>query len=76
MVNTIKGNMEGFTPAQVKVAQEAYKDQGRMGSPSDLDLSNLVRSNSMLNLPITSAAVSHKKAIFGPHLPGVRGKTV
>ena len=68
--------MEGFTPAQVKAAHKAYRGQGCMGSPLDLDLSNLVHSNSLLNLPITSAAVSHKKMIFCPHLPGVRGKTV
>ena len=64
MINTIRGNIEGFSPAQVKAAEEAYKAQALMGLPGDRDMQALVRSSSLLNNHVTPAAVSHSQAIY------------
>ena len=40
------------------------------------DFDKIVRSNQIQNYPTTSKDITNKKVIFGPHLAGVRGKTV
>jgi hypothetical protein len=47
-----------------------------MGNPSEKDYKGLVSNNLVPNCPITSSDMSNAKAIFGPDLPSVRGKTV
>ena len=47
-----------------------------IGSPSDKDYRGMVSSNMIKNCPIYSTDVSNARAIFGPDLASVRGKTV
>lgn len=74
MVNTVRGNIEGFTRSDVLAAERAYRAANRMGAPSDRSFRAMVRNIS--NCPITSRDVSNAVQIFGPNLAGIRGKTV
>ena len=47
-----------------------------MGNPSERDYKGMVSNNIVPNCPITSADISNARAIFGPDLPSIRGKTV
>ena len=47
-----------------------------MGNPSERDYKGMVSNNIIPNCPVTSADISNARAIFGPDLPSVRGKTV
>ena len=57
-------------------AFEARKLQGMIGSPSEKDYGGMVSSNMIKNCPIDSTDVSNARAIFGPDLASVKGKTV
>ena len=37
MVNTVRGNFEGYTKTEMKAAHEAYKARGRTGNISKQD---------------------------------------
>lgn len=74
MVNTVRGNIEGFTRSDVLAAERAYKAANRMGAPSDKDFRMMVRT--LPNCPITARDVSNAIRIYGPNLAGIRGKTV
>jgi hypothetical protein len=47
-----------------------------LGNPSEKDYQGLVSGNLINNCPISSFNVSNARAIFGPDLASVRGKTV
>ena len=75
-VQTVRGNMEGFTRREVKEARTAREAQGMVGHPSDRDFLGMVRANYIMNCPVTESAVKNANLIFGPDLAGVRGRTV
>ena len=76
LVQTIRRNYEGFTKKDIKATKAARKLQGMIGSPSEKDYVGIVSSNIIKNCPIDSTGVSNARAIFGPDLASVRGKTV
>ena len=47
-----------------------------MGNPSEKDYKTMVSNNLIPECPITSTDITNARAIFGPDLPSVRGKTV
>ena len=47
-----------------------------IGIPSEKDYGGMVSINMIKNCPIDSTDVSNARAIFGPDLASVRGKTV
>jgi hypothetical protein len=75
-VQTIRGNMDGFSRREVEEAREARMAQAMMGHPTDREFLGLVRSNLITNCPVSTTAVTNAHAIFGPDLAGVRGRTV
>ena len=75
LIQTVRGNYEGFTKKEVRLAREARRGQGMIGSPSESDYKKMVSSNMIRNCDITSSDVSNARNMFGPHLEGVRGKT-
>ncbi len=75
-VQTVWGNMEGFTWREVKEACAAREVQAMVGHPTDWDFLRMVRANYILNCPVKETAVRNAKSIFGPDLAGVRGRTV
>ncbi len=75
-IQTVCGNMEGYTQRKVKDACSARKAQAMLGYPTDRNFLGMVRSGMILNCPVTPNAVQNAHHIFGPDLAGVRGQTV
>ncbi len=75
-VQTVRGNYEGYTKREVLQAKEACRGQVMPGNPSEKDYQGLVSRNLINNCPISLSDVSNTRAIFGPDLASVRGKTV
>jgi hypothetical protein len=75
-VQTVRRNYEGYTKREVLQAKEARRGQAMLGNPSEKDYQGLVSGNLVNNCPISSSNVSNARAIFGPDLASVRGKTV
>jgi hypothetical protein len=67
----VRGNYEGYTKQEVLKAKEARRTEAMMG-----DYKGMVSHNLIPNCPVTSSDITNAKAIFGPDLPSVRGKTV
>ncbi len=76
LVQTVRGNYEGYTKREVLKAKEARRAQAMMGNPSEADYKDMVSHNLILNCSVTSSNITNEKAIFGPDLSSVRGKTV
>jgi hypothetical protein len=76
LVQTVRGNYEGYTQREILKAKEVHRAQAMMGNPSERDYKGMVSNNVVPNCPVTSADISNARAIFGPDLPSVRGKTV
>ena len=76
LVQTVRSNYEGFTKKVINSAKAARKLQGMIGSPNEKDYGGMISSNMIKNCPIDSTDVSNTRAIFGPDLASVRGKTV
>jgi hypothetical protein len=75
-VQTVRGNMEGFTKREVEEARKAREAQAMLGHPTDRDFLGMVRGGMISNCPVTANAVKNAHQIFGPELAGVRGRTV
>ena len=75
-VQTVQGNMEGFTRREVEEAQKAREAQAMLGHPTDRDFLGMVRGGMISNCPVTTNAVKNAHQIFGPDLAGIRGRTV
>ena len=59
-VQTVRGNIEGFTKRDVKEAQKAYEAQMMLGHPTNRDFLGMVHGGMISNCPVTVNAV--KKA--------------
>ncbi len=75
-VQTVCRNYKGYTKQEVLQAKEARRGQAMLGNPSEKDYQGLVSRNLINNCPISLSDVSNARAIFGPDLASVRGKTV
>jgi hypothetical protein len=75
-VQTVRGNMEGYTQREVEDARAAREAQAMLGHPTDRDFLGMIRSGMILNCPVTPSAVQNANRIFCPDLAGVRGRTV
>ena len=76
LVETVRGNFGGFTKNEVLRAKQARRAQAMMGNPSKKDYKTMVSNNLIPECPITSTDITNARAVFGPDLPSVRGKTV
>jgi hypothetical protein len=76
MVNTIKGNMEGFTDREFDRAKLAHRTLGFAGYPSPRDFKNMVRSNMIKTCTATPADIDNAQISFGDDIVTLRGKTV
>jgi hypothetical protein len=75
-IQTVWGNMEGYTRRKVKEACAAQEAQAMLGHPTDQVFLGVVRSSMILHGPVTPTAVQNANRIFGLDLAGVRGPTV
>ena len=76
MVDTVRGNMEGFTKKEKIKAKLAYEARGMVGHMSERDFDFLVSNQKLDNMPFTFTDLQNSKRMFGPSLAAVRGKTV
>ena len=58
-VQTVCGNMEGFTRREVEEAREACEAQGMMGHPTDRDFLGMVCGNMVANCSVTASAAQN-----------------
>jgi hypothetical protein len=56
-MQTVRGNMEGFTKREVEEVQKAREAQAMLGDPTDRDVLGMVRGNIISNCPMTANAV-------------------
>ena len=70
------GNYKNYTKDQVKEAILARKLQAMLGHLADDKFKLMVSLGSPRNCDIKVADISNANAIFGPYLPGLRGRTV
>jgi hypothetical protein len=76
LVQTVRGNYEGYTKCEVLKAKEARRAQAMMGNPSKAGYKGMVSHNLIPNCPVASSDITNARAIFGPDLLSVQGKTI
>jgi hypothetical protein len=76
LVQTVQGNYKRYTKLEVLKAKEAQQGQALIGSPSKKDYRGMVSSNLISNCPFLTTKVTNARAIFGPDLASIGGKTV
>jgi hypothetical protein len=75
-VETVRGNMQGFTLEQCTKAKGARDAMAMMAHPPEAKMKHMVSSNNVLNIPFTSTNFANGRALFGPDRGAIRGKTV
>ena len=75
MVATVKENMKGFTPRQIKEAEEARRLLYNVGCPSVADFKKLLQMNTIKNCPVTQKHVDRAEKIFHPDVGLLKGKS-
>ena len=76
LLNTVSENREGFTLREYEGPREAQRAMHLLGFPSERDFENMVRSNMIVNCPVTFSDVKNAKLIFGPDITSLKGKSV
>jgi hypothetical protein len=75
-VQTVHKNYKGHTKQEILKAKETRRVQKMLRNLSKKDSQGMVSSNLIANCPFSSSDVTNARAIFGPDLARVRGKTV
>ena len=57
LLNTVTENREGFTQRKYEGAGEARRSMHLLGFPLERDFENMVRSNMIVNFPVTFSDV-------------------
>ena len=76
LLNTVSENREGFTQREYKSPWKVQRAMQLLGFPSERDFENMVRSNMIVNFPVTFSDVKNAKLIFGPDIISLKGKSV
>ena len=74
-IQTVRRNMEGFSHKEVKQAELARIVQSRVAHPPDSKFKQTVSSPSFKNCPVTAKEVTNSRAIYGPNLPDLQGRS-
>jgi hypothetical protein len=75
MVSTAKEESEGFSKRQIEQAKTARDFQAKVGHPSTQDMKPIVKSNLIVNCPVTAEDIDRAEKIYGPSVPILKGKT-
>ena len=75
MMSTVKGKSEGFSKRLIEQAKAAHEFQAKVGHPSTQDLKSIVKSNLIVNCPVTAEDIDRAGKIYGPSVPILKGKT-
>jgi hypothetical protein len=57
-------------------ANEARHAQAMIGNPSEGDFKGIISGNLIKNCPVMTSDTTNARAIFGPDLASIRGKTL
>jgi hypothetical protein len=76
MIETVRGNMEGFTLEEVNGAKQARLAIAMMGHPSEKTLNNMVSNDVIPDCDITPTDLGNANSIYGSDRASLRGKTV
>jgi hypothetical protein len=74
LVNTVRGNFDGYTHQKVKRAREVQRIQGMIANPSEREFAGMVREQLLTDCPVTVRDIDNANQIFGPDLANLRGK--
>jgi hypothetical protein len=66
---------ENYTKAQVKAADLAVELSRKLGDPSDAVLSRMISTGGLIECPVTVEDLQRARAIYGPSVVAVRGKS-
>ena len=75
-VQTVQGDMEGYTRRKVEEAHQARDVQAMVGHPTDREFLRMVRSGMIVDCPVTPTAVLNSNPFFDLPPEGERGRTV
>jgi hypothetical protein len=59
LVQTVRGNYEGYTKKDILKAKEVRRAQGMIGNPREKDYKGMVSGNLITNCPITTSDTSN-----------------
>lgn len=76
LVQSIRGNYEGFTRREVDGAIAARDLQANLGHVSKTTKENVSQSNILHDCPVSMNDLANAEIIFGPSLPQLKGKSV
>ncbi len=76
LVNTVRGNFEGYTCHKVERVREAQHIQGMIANPTEREFARMVHEQLVTNCPVTVPDVDNANQIFGPDLTNLRGKAI
>jgi hypothetical protein len=71
LVNTVRGNFEGYTRHKFKKAQDARRLQRIIGNPTEQEFAGMVREKLITSCPVTVQDVPNANRIFGPDLANI-----
>ncbi len=74
MMNTMRGNFEGYTKHDIKKGQEARCLQGMIGNPTEREFVGMVCENLITNCPVTVRDINNAHQFFGPDLANLRAR--
>jgi hypothetical protein len=75
LVNTVRGNFEGYTRHKVERAREAHCIQGMIANLSEREFAGMVREQLLTNCPVAVCDVDNANQNFGPDLANLKGET-
>ena len=76
LVTTVEGNKANYTRTDVLRAEYARELQSKLNHPSDKDFIDIVNDNSLRSCPVTKRDIVAARAIHGPCVESLQGKTV
>ncbi len=74
LMNTVRGNFEGYTHHDIKSAKEAQRIQGMIANPTEREFAGMVCEQLLANCPVTMPNVDNANQFFGSDLANLRGK--
>jgi len=75
-ISSVKENMMGYMPCQLKDAKAARKLYRPIGSPSLENMKMILKQNLIEDCTVTTKDAETAKQVFGPDVGTLKGKTV
>ena len=76
MVHTVTENEKGYSKRELTNAKTARDLYVKVGYPSIKDFANMIKTNMIINCPVTIEDVMRAENINGPIVQALKGKTI